>query len=74
MCCGVVLISPAVFASTTREVPLPLAQNIIKLQIKASKIKYTMFNLIDETRIVSFLKGHHKLQTTWHEVRTVSGG
>jgi hypothetical protein len=55
MCCGVVLISPAVFASTTGEEGTPPpSQNTIKLQIKASKIKYTMFNLIDETRIVSF--------------------
>jgi len=42
--------------------------------MRASKIKYTLSNLIDETRIVSFLKGYHKLETTWHEDRTVSGG
>jgi len=54
--------------------PLPLSQNTIKLQIKASEIKYTMFNLIDDTRIVSFLKGYHKLQTAWHEDRAVTGG
>jgi hypothetical protein len=51
MCCGVVLISPAVL-QPQGEVPLPLSQNEIKLQITASKIKHTMFNLIDETRLV----------------------